>query len=163
MWVEDTIKFGEKWIGKGTFADACVLQRDFLFRYLCIDTDVGPPVSDPPRIYKCSELHFPRRMVSSGMLRRMALVGADVSEELIASLIRVTASVVPRSSILFSWWRRRYVPPKRRLLQETHGVTSQETLLFLVTNVKTSNLKFIFLNAVLFLLALKIVFAMAVI
>jgi hypothetical protein len=29
-------------------------------------------------------------MVSSGMLRRVALVGADVSEELSASFIRVT-------------------------------------------------------------------------
>jgi hypothetical protein len=33
---------------------------------------------------------FLRRMVSSGMLRRVALVGNDVSEELSASFIRVT-------------------------------------------------------------------------
>jgi hypothetical protein len=54
-------------------------------------------------------------MVSSGMLRRLALVRTDVSEELSASFIRVTntwvflrsvrrllvtASVVPSSSIL---------------------------------------------------------------
>jgi hypothetical protein len=50
------------------------------------------------------------RMVSSGMLRRVALVRTDVSEELSASFIRVTrigelgkttlvtASVVPSSS-----------------------------------------------------------------
>jgi hypothetical protein len=31
-----------------------------------------------------------RRMSSSGMLRRMALVGTDVSDELSASIIRVT-------------------------------------------------------------------------
>jgi hypothetical protein len=46
-------------------------------------------------------------MVSSGMLRRVVLVRADVSEELSSSFIRVTrigelvtASVVPSSSIL---------------------------------------------------------------
>jgi hypothetical protein len=43
------------------------------------------------------------RMVSSGMLRRVALVRTDVSEELSASSVRrllVTASVVPSSPIL---------------------------------------------------------------
>jgi hypothetical protein len=54
-------------------------------------------------------------MVSSGMLRRVALVRTDVSEELTT-------------------------PPKRRLLQEPHGVTSQKTQFFIVTAVKTSNL-----------------------
>jgi hypothetical protein len=33
---------------------------------------------------------FPRRMSYSGMLRRVALVRADVSEERIATIIRVT-------------------------------------------------------------------------
>jgi hypothetical protein len=28
------------------------------------------------------------------------------------------------------WWWRRYVPPKRRFLQEPHGVTSQKTAFF---------------------------------
>jgi hypothetical protein len=32
------------------------------------------------------------------------------------------------------------VPPKRRFLQEPHGVTSQKTPFFIVTAVKTSNL-----------------------
>jgi hypothetical protein len=39
-------------------------------------------------------------MVSSGMLRRVALVRTDVSKEASASFIRVTASVVPSSPIL---------------------------------------------------------------
>jgi hypothetical protein len=31
---------------------------------------------------------------------------------------------------LSPWWRRRQVPPKRRFLQEPHGVTSQKTPFF---------------------------------
>jgi hypothetical protein len=32
------------------------------------------------------------------------------------------------------------LPPKRRFLQESHGVTSQKTAFFIITAVKTSNL-----------------------
>jgi hypothetical protein len=35
---------------------------------------------------------------------------------------------------------RRQVPPKRRFLQDPHGVTSQKTPFFIVTAVNTSNL-----------------------
>jgi hypothetical protein len=38
------------------------------------------------------------------------------------------------------WWLRRYVPPKRRFSQEPYGVTSQKTVFFIVTAMKTSNL-----------------------
>jgi hypothetical protein len=94
------------------------------------------------------------RMVSSGLLRRVALVRTDVSEEPGASFIRVktigelgttqaatlrsvrrllvAACVVPSSPILSPWWRRRQVPPKRRFLQEPHGVTTQKTPFFKV-------------------------------
>jgi hypothetical protein len=30
------------------------------------------------------------------------------------------------------WWRRRQVPPKRRFLQEPHGVTTQKTPFFII-------------------------------
>jgi hypothetical protein len=33
---------------------------------------------------------------------------------------------------LSPWWRRRQVPPKRRFLQEPHGVTTQKTPFFIV-------------------------------
>jgi hypothetical protein len=36
------------------------------------------------------------------------------------------------------------VPPKRRFLQEPHGVTSKKTPFFIVTVVKTSNLIYFF-------------------
>jgi hypothetical protein len=65
--------------------------------------------------------------VSSGILRRVALVRTDVSDELSAFFIRVT-----RIGELGT--------TKRQFLQEPHGVTSQKTPLFIVTAVKTSNL-----------------------
>jgi hypothetical protein len=36
---------------------------------------------------------------------------------------------------LSPWWRRRQVPPKRRFLQEPHGVTTQKTPFFRLTLV----------------------------
>jgi hypothetical protein len=45
---------------------------------------------------------------------------------------------------LSPWWWRRYIPPKRRFLQEPHNVTSQKTPFFIVTAVKTSNLTYLF-------------------
>jgi hypothetical protein len=82
-------------------------------------------------------------MVSSGMLRRVALVTTDVLEEISASFIRMTRI---RELVLFlvhrflsPWWSRREVPRKHRFLQEPRGVTSQKTPFFIVTAVKTSN------------------------
>jgi hypothetical protein len=49
-------------------------------------------------------------MSSSGMLRRVALVGTDFSEKLTAPM--------------------RKILPKHRLLQEPHGVTSRKTAFF---------------------------------
>jgi hypothetical protein len=85
------------------------------------------------------------KMASSGMLRRMALVRTDVSEELSASVIRATrigelGTTQAATSNRRTLRRRRQVPPKRRFLQEPHGVTSQKTPFFTVTAVKTANL-----------------------
>jgi hypothetical protein len=88
------------------------------------------------------------RVPSSGMSGRVALVRTDVSEERGASIIRVTRigglgttlAVTSNRRFLSPWWWRRYVPPKRRFLQEPHGVTSQKMAFFIVTAVKTSNL-----------------------
>jgi hypothetical protein len=44
----------------------------------------------------------------------------------------VTANVVPSSPFLSPWWRRHYVPPKHRFLQEPHDVTSQKTAFLLI-------------------------------
>jgi hypothetical protein len=49
-------------------------------------------------------------------------------------------TLVPRSRIFLPWKWRRYVPPKRRFTQDLHGATSQKTVFFIVTAVKTSYL-----------------------
>jgi hypothetical protein len=40
-----------------------------------------------------------------------------------------------RSRIFLPWRWRRYIPPKRRLIQDLHGATSQKTAFFIVTAV----------------------------
>jgi hypothetical protein len=84
------------------------------------------------------------RMASSGMLGRVSPVRTDVSEELSASFIRVTgigelgttlAETSNRRTLalflvhrfLSPSWRRHWVPPKRRFLQEPQDLTSQKT------------------------------------
>jgi hypothetical protein len=98
------------------------------------------------------------------MLRRATFVSTDVSEEHIASIIRVTRSgqlgttlavtsnrrtmrrnttadnVVLRSPILVTLMRMKYVPAKHRFLQEPHGVTFQKTAFCIVIALKTSNI-----------------------
>jgi hypothetical protein len=85
------------------------------------------------------------------MWRRVALVRTDVSEEHIASIIRmqsirelgttlaVNAIVAKKYRMLSlflarwlfpTWWWRWYVPLKRRFIQEPHGITSQQILQF---------------------------------
>jgi hypothetical protein len=73
-------------------------------------------------------------MASSGMLRRVALVRTDVSEELSTSFIRVTRIGELGTTLAVTSNRRKM----RR--NEPHGVTSQKAPFFIVTAVKTSNL-----------------------
>jgi hypothetical protein len=76
---------------------------------------------------------WPWTMASSGMLRRVALVRTDVSEELSASIsfrrLLVTANV-PNSPILVTLMMEALSSSKSRFLQEPHGVTSQKTPFF---------------------------------
>jgi hypothetical protein len=111
------------------------------------------------------------------MLRRVALVRTDGSEERIASIISVkridelvitlavtsnrstlrrntlTADVVPSSPILVTLVMDAICSSDTsalRFLQEPHGVTYQKTAFFIVTALKTSNLyNVIVLNSVL--------------
>jgi hypothetical protein len=78
-------------------------------------------------------------MVSSGLLRRVALVRTDVSEEPGSSFIRATK--------IGELGTTQAATPKRRFLQEPHGVTTLKTPFFIVTAVKTSNLTFLTLVA----------------
>jgi hypothetical protein len=66
----------------------------------------------------------------------VALVGTDVSEELSASFIRETGICEIGKTLAAA----SVVPPRRRFLQEPHGVTSQKTTFFIFTAVKTSNI-----------------------
>jgi hypothetical protein len=95
------------------------------------------------RVGQINEEISQRRMASSGILRRVALVRTEVSEELSTSFIRVTRIGEIGTTLVhlfLSFWWRRYVSPKRWFLQEPHCVTSQRTPFFIVTAVKTSNL-----------------------
>jgi hypothetical protein len=74
-------------------------------------------------------------MASSGMLRHVALVKTDVSEELSAPLIRVARNGEVGTTLAVTSNRHAL-----RFLQEPHGVTSQKTPFFIVTAVKTPNL-----------------------
>jgi hypothetical protein len=75
-------------------------------------------------------------MASYVMLRLMALVRTDVSEELSASIIRVTRIGEVETTLAVTSKRRKLrrnkkSPLQRRFLQEPHGVTSQKTPFFM--------------------------------
>jgi hypothetical protein len=71
-------------------------------------------------------------MVSSGKLRRVALVRTDVSEELSASFVSVTR--IGELGITLAVTSNR----RSRFLQEPHGVTSQKTLFFNFLSARTA-------------------------
>jgi hypothetical protein len=69
-----------------------------------------------------------RRMASSGVLRCVALVRTDVSEDVSASIIKVIRiGEVATLAVTNN---------RRTLLQEPQGVTSQKTQFFIVIAVK---------------------------
>jgi hypothetical protein len=55
-------------------------------------------------------------------------------------MLLVATCVGPSSPIIVSLMKEALGSPKRRFLQEPHGVTSQKTPFFIVTALKTSNL-----------------------
>jgi hypothetical protein len=79
-------------------------------------------------------------MLHSGIWGRVDLVWTDVSVERIASIFKVEKS----SSEEPAWAGGCSLQPrrrKRRFTQDLHDATSQETAFFILTVVKTSNLK----------------------
>jgi hypothetical protein len=67
------------------------------------------------------------------MLRRVALIRTDISEELSTSFIKVTIIGELGTTLAVTSNRRRF-------LKEPSSVTSQKTPFFIVTAVETSNL-----------------------
>jgi hypothetical protein len=72
-----------------------------------------------------------RRMPSSGLFRHVALVGTDV-----------TANVVSSSLIFVTLMMGAFSSPNRRFLQEPHGVTSQKTAFVIFLNILNICAKF---------------------
>jgi hypothetical protein len=78
--------------------------------------------------------------------RRVAVVRIDDSDESIVSIsssvrqLLDTANVFPSSLITFTLKMQANDYPKHQFLQESHDVTSQKTIFFIVTAVKNSNL-----------------------
>jgi hypothetical protein len=91
------------------------------------------------------------------MLRHVALVRTEVSEERSATIIRLiiiselgtTIAVTSNRRTLWRnnmspWWRRRYVPPKRLFLQKPHSVTFEKTAFFCwMVSIFTNGLSFL--------------------
>jgi hypothetical protein len=78
-------------------------------------------------------------MLSYGMVRRVALVITDVSEERNASIITVTRIGVLGTTLAVTSIRR-MLRRNTMFSQAPHGVTSQKTAFFVVTAVKASKL-----------------------
>jgi hypothetical protein len=76
------------------------------------------------------------------MLRRVALVRTDVSEELSAFFIRVTRIGELGTTLAVTSNRLTLRTNKKYFLQKPHDVRSQKTPFFIVTSVKTSNLSY---------------------
>jgi hypothetical protein len=76
------------------------------------------------------------------MLGRVVLIRTDVSEELSASLIRMTriGELGTTLDVTSNRTSCEEIPRLRRFLQEPHDVTSQKTAFFIITALKTSNL-----------------------
>jgi hypothetical protein len=73
------------------------------------------------------------------MWRRIDLVWTDDLEE--RGAVQPPAHAGSSLADFLPWRWRRYVNPKRRFTQDLQGATSQKTTFFIVTAVKTSNLR----------------------
>jgi hypothetical protein len=79
-------------------------------------------------------------MASSGMLRRVALVRTDVSEELSTSIIRVTRISELRTTLAVTSNRREeFLRSVRRLLVKANGVPSSPILVTLMMEALSSS------------------------
>jgi hypothetical protein len=80
-------------------------------------------------------------MAFSGMLRRVALVRTEASEELGVSFIGVTEIGELGTTISVTLMKEALNSPKHRFLQEPHDVTSQKTPFSILHSHRRENLK----------------------
>jgi hypothetical protein len=62
------------------------------------------------------------------MLRHVAFVRTEISSQ--RAPVALLLTLLLALCFMSPWWRRRYISPKRRLLQEPHRVPSQKTASF---------------------------------
>jgi hypothetical protein len=101
-----------------------------------------------PQIYASTNNNV-QRIPSSGMLSGEATLRTDVSEECIITVFLLSvlqllliANVVLSSLVVPLLMESKFLP-KRRFLEVSHDFTFQMTAFFIVTAVKTSNLRII--------------------
>jgi hypothetical protein len=80
------------------------------------------------------------RVDMRGMLRSLITANIDFSKSwTVLDFMEIKMILMfPARQFLSTWWLRRYVPPKRRFLQESRSVASQKTAFFLLINMFTA-------------------------
>jgi hypothetical protein len=116
MWF---LRFSRRWLWR--------MPPSGVWHHVALRTDFSEErIISIKRVKRISELGTTLAVAANWRMLRIIYISSQ--RALVASLLLTFLLV----QILFSlWWWWRYVLPKLRILQETHGVTSQKTALFI--------------------------------